>query len=493
MKLNELLRDVDGAQIRGAADVEVTGITADSRRCTAGSMFVAVPGHARDGIEFVASAVGKGAAVIVAERDVDAAAATFVKVSDARAALATIAANYYARPASKLAIVGVTGTSGKTTTTKMIESIFDATGEPAGLIGTIEYRAGEIKVIAVRTTPDAVALQRWFRTMVDEGVTRAVMEVSSHALDQKRTFGVQFAAAVFMNLSRDHLDYHTDMEDYFRAKRILFDQIDRSKRVAVMNIDDEYGRRLADEMGSAAITFGRSGNADVRPSDDFEVSVRGLRGELQTPIGAVRIESPLIGYPNLSNWMGAVGAAIAVGVPREAIERGVAALGVVKGRFERVDAPGTEATFLVDYAHKPDALEKLLTTTRQLAPDRRIIVVFGCGGDRDQGKRAVMGEIAGRLADLTIVTSDNPRSEKPEAIIRQVEEGVKKTSGEYEVVADRRQAIVRAVELADDRTIVLVAGKGHENYQVVGDQILHFDDREELESALRKKADRKSR
>jgi UDP-N-acetylmuramoyl-L-alanyl-D-glutamate--2,6-diaminopimelate ligase len=374
----------------------------------------------------------------------------------------------------------------------MIESIIDATGEPAGLIGTIEYRAGSVREIADRTTPDAVVLQRWFADMVREGVRFGVMEVSSHALVQNRVFGVPFSAAVFTNLTRDHLDYHADMEDYFAAKRLLFDQIDRTRKTAIVNIDDEYGRRLAGELGSAAVTFGRALEADVHPAEGFQVTVTGLRGRFVTPAGEIEIDSPLIGYPNLSNWLGAVGAAVAVGIDREAIEKGVAALPSVRGRFERVPAGADGPTLLVDYAHKPDAMEKLLSTARELAADRRIVLVFGCGGDRDKGKRPLMGEIAGRMADYSIITSDNPRSEDPGAIIREIEGGMTQSGhGKYEIVADRRKAIERALELADNRTIVLIAGKGHENYQVVSDQIIHFDDREELELALQRKAARK--
>jgi UDP-N-acetylmuramoyl-L-alanyl-D-glutamate--2,6-diaminopimelate ligase len=485
MKLNEILRDIDAAEIDGAADVEVTAVTADSRRITPGAAFVAIPGTIRDGAEFVSSAIERGASVIIAERAVAHGAATLVVVPDARAALALATANLFGRPAGKIGLIGVTGTSGKTTTTKMVESILDATGDPVGLIGTIEYRAGAIRELSDRTTPDAALLQKWFAEMLDQGVKFGVMEVSSHALVQKRTHGITFDAAVFTNLSRDHLDYHADMDDYFRAKRILFDQLKEGKR-SVVNIDDDYGRRLAGELKGRVTTFGRGADADIHPADGFEVSVFGLRGTFVTPWGEVSIESPLIGYPNLYNWMGAVGAALTVGIERDAIERGVRALTSVRGRFERVDSPDG-AAYLVDYAHKPDALEKLLQTTRQLAPERKIVLVFGCGGDRDQGKRSVMGEIAGKLADYTILTSDNPRSEKPENILQQIEEGVRKSNGKYEVISDRRAAIERAVGSADASTIVLVAGKGHENYQVVADQILHFDDREELELAIEKK------
>jgi UDP-N-acetylmuramoyl-L-alanyl-D-glutamate--2,6-diaminopimelate ligase len=487
MKLRELLRDVHVHEVRGSDDVDITGVTADSRLVRKGFVFVAIPGTQQDGAKFIAPAVEKGAAAVIIGNAAEVGGATQIRVDDPRAALAVIAANFYSRPAEKLSLIGVTGTSGKTTTTKMIESIFDATGEPAGLIGTIEYRAGDERLNADRTTPDAVVLQEWFAKMVKANVRHAVMEVSSHALALKRTYGVPFAAAVFTNLSRDHFDFHKDFEDYYGAKRILFDQIDRSRKTAVVNIDDQYGRRLCDEIGSAAFKFGRADGADIRPAKDFEVSVRGLRGDIITPKGKIRVESRLIGLPNLYNWLGAIGAAIVVGIPTSAIEKGIRNLPSVRGRFERVDA-GEGPTVIVDYAHKPDALEKLLHAVREVAGERRIVVIFGCGGDRDKGKRPLMGEIAGKLADMTILTSDNPRSENPETILDEIEKGMKSTKdARYARIADRRRAIAEAVSEAADDDVIIIAGKGHESYQVVGDQIVHFDDREEAELALKKR------
>jgi UDP-N-acetylmuramoyl-L-alanyl-D-glutamate--2,6-diaminopimelate ligase len=481
MKLRDLLRDVEcGGHAAALDDLDIKAVTADSRLVVPGALFVAVPGRQQDGAKYIAPARKKGAAVVVGETsDAD------VKVDDARIALALIAANFYGRPAEKLSLVGVTGTSGKTTTTKMIESIFDAAGAPVGLIGTIEYRAGDERLVADRTTPDAVMLHEWFAKMVAAGVRHAVMEVSSHALALHRTYGIHFAAAVFTNLSQDHLDFHKDFEDYFAAKRKLFDQIDRSRKTAVVNIDDIYGQRLAESTGpQATITFGRDARADVRPSDTFDVSVRGLRGRVHTPRGDVRIESPLLGMPNLYNWLGAIGAAIAVGIDTRAIEKGIRSLGIVRGRFEYVGTQSPDApAVIVDYAHKPDALEKLLAAVRDLAPESNLWVVFGCGGDRDKGKRPKMGEIAARMADRVVVTSDNPRSEDPHEIIRQICAG----APEAEVIENRRDAIAHAVESAAPGDVVVIAGKGHETYQVIGDRIVHFDDREEAELALKKR------
>lgn len=485
MKLLDVLDGLDVRSIRGDANTVVSSVTADSRECKPGSLFIAIAGLARDGLAFVPDAVRRGASVVVAELPVESIGCS-VLVLDARIAAAVIAANFHGRPAERLKLIGVTGTSGKTTTTRMIESMIDATGAPAGLIGTIEYRAGKIREIADRTTPDAIVLQEWLARMVHESVRHAVMEVSSHALALRRTHGIHFAAAVFTNLSRDHFDFHSGYDDYFAAKKLLFDQIDRTGRTAVVNTDDGRGRVLADELGPVAITFGLGDDADVHPVSGFQSTIEGLDGTVITPFGEVRLHSPLIGTPNLYNWLAAIGAALSVGIDRDAVEQGIAGLASVRGRFERVAS--ARGTVLIDYAHKPDALEKLLETVRSMSPGRRIVVVFGCGGDRDQGKRAVMGEIAARMADLTIVTSDNPRSESPEAITRQIEQGLRSVSAaEWETIIDRRTAIARAIDLLDDQTIVVIAGKGHETYQVVGDRILHFDDREEVEQALREK------
>jgi UDP-N-acetylmuramoyl-L-alanyl-D-glutamate--2,6-diaminopimelate ligase len=487
MKLSELLDGVEVRAIHGDSSVEVGAVTADSRLVTKGALFAAIPGFKRDGSEFVTSAIEKGAAAIVTEHAPPAGSgkAVIVEVLDARKALSKIAAAFHGRPAERLQIVGVTGTSGKTTTTKMIESVLDATGDPVGLIGTIEYRAGDERLVADRTTPDAVVLQDWFARMARAGVRRAVMEVSSHALALHRTHGVPFAAAVFTNLSRDHFDFHKDFEDYFAAKKMLFDQIDRTRQTAVVNIDDEYGRRLADELGSAALTFGRTRDAAIHPAPYFEVSVDGLHGVLETPIGDIRMDSDLLGLPNLYNWMGAIGSAIVLGIDTKTIEAGVKNLDAVRGRFERVPSEGGP-TVVVDYAHKPDALEKLLHAVRAIAGDRRLVLVIGCGGDRDKGKRSEMGAIAGKLADFTILTSDNPRSESPEAILDDIEQGMKDVDrSRYVRIVDRHQAVQRAIRDGNADDVVVIAGKGHETYQVVGDQVVHFDDREEAELALK--------
>jgi UDP-N-acetylmuramoyl-L-alanyl-D-glutamate--2,6-diaminopimelate ligase len=483
LKLAELLRDVPVRGIQGDDQLDITLVTPDSRLVREGALFVAIPGTAKDGSAFIPMAVEKGAKVIVSDKPQPTGNGqlTTIEVDDPRAALALLAANFYGRPADRLSLVGVTGTSGKTTTTRMIESVFDALGKPVGLIGTIEYRAGDERLNADRTTPDAVVLQEWFGKMVDAGVQHAVMEVSSHALALKRTHGVRFAAAVFTNLSREHFDFHKNFDDYFAAKRILFDQIDRTQQTAVVNIDDDYGRRLANELGQTAMTFGRHANADIHPAEDFDVSVEGLRGTVVTPRGNISVASTLLGLPNLYNWLGAIGAALIVGIDPKVIETGIRNLTSVRGRFERV---GTgRPTVIVDYAHKPDALEKLLHAVREIAGERKLKIVFGCGGDRDRGKRPEMGEIAARLADEVIVTSDNPRGEAPEAIIAEIVQGIRDRKNHIEI-ADRGTAIAQTIAGATDDDVIVIAGKGHETYQIVGDELKHFDDREEAELAL---------
>lgn len=493
MKLRDVLRDVPVRSIAGDPDVEIVAIASDSRLVAGGTLFVAIPGLKTDGAKFIDAAIGKGASAIATEEEsLSIGGQTLVRVDDARGALALMASNVYGRPASRLSLIGVTGTSGKTTTAKMIEAIFDAAGEPVGLIGTIEYRAGEERLVADRTTPDAIVLQQWFAKMVEAKVHHAVMEVSSHALALKRTLGIRFAAAVFTNLSQDHFDFHKDFEDYFAAKRILFDQIDRSRKTAIVNIDDPYGRRLAAELGEAVTSFGRDPGAAIHPREGFRIDVSGLHGSVTTPAGAVRVDSSLLGAPNLANWMAAIGAALAVNIPVETIEAGIRNLPSVRGRFETVPSHDPEGpTVLVDYAHKPDALEKLLHAVRDLSDGRRVVVLFGCGGDRDKDKRAKMGGIAARLADSVILTSDNPRSEKPEAILDDIESGMN-GAGNYMRIADRREAIARTILGATSRDVVVIAGKGHESYQVVGDQILHFDDREEAQIALKKRHEKNS-
>jgi UDP-N-acetylmuramoyl-L-alanyl-D-glutamate--2,6-diaminopimelate ligase len=457
------LRDVLG---KGPADVEVTALAYDNRSVTPGTLFFCVPGFERDGHEFAPQAVEAGAVALVAERPLELGVPEVV-VESVRAAMAPAAARFYGDPTAGLDVVGITGTNGKTTTAWLVRALLEESGRPCGLMGTVTAVVGGREREVVRTTPEAVDLQRTFRDMVEAGDRACAMEVSSHALALRRADAIQWAAAVFTNLSRDHLDFHDTMEAYFLAKRRLFLA---GPGTAIVNVDDPYGRRLAGEL-PAATTFAVEGDADYR-ARDVETGLGGSRFRVRGPDGELELRSPLPGRFNVSNVLAAVAAARALGVEPEAAARAVAAAGRVPGRFEPVDE-GQGFAVVVDYAHTPDSLENVLREARELA-EGRLVCVFGCGGDRDRGKRPLMGEIAARLADVVIVTSDNPRSEDPEAIIQDVLAGA---GAGVEAIVDRREAIGRAVELAAPGDVVVIAGKGHEQGQELeGGRKVPFDD-----------------
>jgi UDP-N-acetylmuramoyl-L-alanyl-D-glutamate--2,6-diaminopimelate ligase len=497
MKLSVLIKTLSGIvtdKRYADADPEVTALCYDSRRVVPGALFVAVAGFSVDGHRFIPDAVDRGAVAVVCGKPVQANVAV-VQVSDPRAALARLAVRFYFRPAEQMTLVGVTGTSGKTTVTYLLEGILEKAGYRPGVVGTINYRyAGKVFDNPV-TTPESADLQHIFRQMVNLGTTHAVMEVSSHALDLSRVDGCRFDLAVFTNLSHDHLDYHKDIEDYWRCKRRLFVEYlkpaDRRQAVrAVVNTDDPKGRLLAEMLGAAALCSAAKGAGDIAIRQATR-DLTGLRGIIRTPQGDIEFNSPLVGDFNLDNILSATGAALALGIAPAAIAAGIHASGCVPGRLERIMEGGERFVF-VDYSHKPDALDNALGALRKLTRGR-LITVFGCGGDRDSSKRPVMGEIAARLSDLTVVTSDNPRSEDPLAIIDQVEAGVRKAGGqrikigeiqrsrqgsEYLVEPDRRSAIRLAIRAARKGDAVLIAGKGHETYQILADRTIHFDDRE---------------
>ncbi len=469
------------------ADPEIGGICDDSRRVNPGDLFAAVAGGRLDGHAFVQQALDRGAAALLTGRPV-AAAVPVVRSDDVRRTLGQLAAAYYGRPSEELFVVGITGTNGKTTTSRLVESVFAAAGYRAGVIGTIDWHyPGKAEANPV-TTPGAVALRRILAEMRDAGVTHVVMEVSSHALDQARVEGVCFDVAVFTNLTRDHLDYHPDLESYGRCKQQLFTERlqagpKASRAVAVINSDDPFGRDLASRLTVSCLTVGTGGDKRIHPVR-FRSSTDGLNAALATPVGAIELHSPLVGRYNLDNVMAAVGCGIAAGIAPEAIRRGIESLAAVTGRLERVADPAGRNIY-IDYAHTPDALENALSALRPLTTGR-LICVFGCGGDRDRGKRPQMGEIAGRIADFTVVTSDNPRSEPPRAIIEMILPGLRRSASadRYAVVADRAEAIAYAVAAARSGDTVLIAGKGHETYQILADRTIHFDDREAVRAAL---------
>ena len=461
-----------------AAVGPVTGIAYDSRAVTAGQVFVALRGQKADGTAFVRDAIARGAAAVVAEQPAPAGVhIPWAIVQDARIALAVLAAEFYRHPSREMQVVGITGTNGKTTTAFLLASIFDAAGLRSGLLGTVGYRIGGETRDATRTTPEAPDVQALLRQMVDRACGACAMEVSSHALSLHRVDEITFAAGVFTNLTRDHLDFHRDMEGYFQAKRRLFELLPR-RAPALINVDDPRGGALVD-VGGRPVTYAITKPADIVPGP-LSFTIDGLTFDVRTPRGTLHVASRLVGRPNVYNILAAVGTATALDVPFDAIERGLRNLDGVPGRFELVSGAADDVTVVVDYAHTDDALRNLLETARPLARGR-VITVFGAGGDRDRTKRPLMGVVAGRMSDVIVITSDNPRSEDPNQIIDEILRGLTpdtmKNSGQRVMtIPDRHDAIAKAVELARAGDLVLIAGKGHEKYQVIGDKTLPFDD-----------------
>jgi UDP-N-acetylmuramoyl-L-alanyl-D-glutamate--2,6-diaminopimelate ligase len=462
------------ATAAGAGGVEIAGLAYDNRLVAPGSLFFCVPGFTRDGHEFAPDAVARGAAALVVDHELTLDIAQLL-VDDVRAAMAPAAAAFYDDPTAALDVVGVTGTNGKTTTAFLVRALLESGGRATGLLGTVKSVVAGIEHEVTRTTPEALDLQRTFREMVDGGDRACVMEVSSHALALHRADAVHFSAAVFTNLTQDHLDFHPTMEDYFAAKRLLFTSTEGGVAEAgttlIINIDDPYGARLAGELGDLATTFALRAKADYR-AEDLRTGLSGSSFTVQTPDGPLPLNSPLRGEFNVYNVVGALAAARALGVDSGVCAEAIATAGQVPGRFETVDE-GQPFTVLVDYAHTPDSLENVLAAARPLT-SARLRVVFGCGGDRDRGKRPLMGEIARRLADDVIVTSDNPRSEDPEAIIDEILEGA---GSDVAHDADREAAIARAIGEAGPGDVVVIAGKGHEQGQeFAGGRKIPFDD-----------------
>jgi len=479
MKLIDLLPGLAPGAGPGA---EVRALAYDSRRVEPGAVFFAIQGESGDGHHFVPQALSRGAVGVVSERAAPAGIEVpWVQVPKIRRALSDAARAFYGHPERALRLVGITGTNGKTTTAYLVGSILRAAGIGAGLFGTIEYRVAGKTLPAPNTTPDSLDLAAHLAEVRRAGDQAAVMEVSSHALAQERVWGFPFAVAIFTNLTQDHLDYHQTMEEYFRAKKRLFEGLGTPPpELAVINIDDAWGRLLASASG-ATVTFGSSSEAAVY-AKRFNSNGTGIKALVVTPQGPLEIASPLVGRPNLMNILGAVAAAQGLGVTAESIQQGIAALQSVPGRFERVDA-GQPFLVVVDYAHTDDALRNVLTTAREFAR-ARLIVVFGCGGDRDRSKRVPMGEAAGSLADLVVLTSDNPRSEDPLMIMNDALVGLQRTGTSYILEVDRGAAIRRALERAHAGDVVVIAGKGHETYQVLRDRTVPFDDRIVARQAL---------
>jgi UDP-N-acetylmuramoyl-L-alanyl-D-glutamate--2,6-diaminopimelate ligase len=488
LEAGKLAASVPEAILEGDPAVDIRGIAYDSRQVKPGDLFVCIKGFRFDGHLFIDDAVERGAAAVAAEsgRKVRNLSVPVIYVPDTRRALGLFSAYFYGYPSRKLRLIGVTGTNGKTTTTYLIKSILESAGCKAGLIGTIHNMIGDQVIPTERTTPEAADLQGLFSQMAADGCQFAVMEVSSHALSLQRTAGTEFDIAVFTNLSQDHLDFHDNLQDYLEAKASLFSGLEGQGdhcKAAVLNGDDQHSLYIAERSKAPVITYGIHTAADYR-ARDIDIRPGGLTYRLEHAGEALEVRLPITGYFNVYNSLAALAACRAAGIEPAAAVEGLSKASPVPGRLEPVDL-GQDFAVMVDYAHTPDGLENVLETIRDLTKSRTI-VVFGCGGDRDKGKRAVMGEIAGRLADVVIVTSDNPRSESPELICEAVGAGVKRTIGDkyWEIAVDRRQAIRRAISLAEAGDTVLIAGKGHEDYQILADGIIHFDDREEASRAL---------
>ncbi len=502
MILRELLDGLEGCRVSGNPRLPVTGLAYHSGEVVPGGVFVALKGLKTDGHLYVEAALKRGARVVVSDRELPLPPdVTMVQVKDARLALAHLSAAYFGHPSRELTLVGITGTNGKTTTAYLLEAILSAAGHRVGVLGTVNYRVGRRQWPAPVTTPESLDLNRLLREMVNEGATHAIMEVSSHALDLRRVDRVAFDIGIFTNLTQDHLDYHRDLDSYFAAKSRLFLEIlgngGGPRGLAVLNLDDPRGRQLWSRVSGPVLTFGHYFQSQVRVLK-AQFHREGLTARVATPQGEFTLESRLVGPFNLSNLLAATAAALGLGFSLPQVAEGIAALEGVPGRLERFGPPGGPHVF-VDYAHTPDALASVLAALKTLN-FRRLITVFGCGGDRDRSKRPLMGMAAAEGSELVIVTSDNPRTEDPRRIIAEIEAGLadaglpplslaaaRRGARGYLVVPDRREAIHSAVRLAEPGDCVLVAGKGHENYQIWGTEKIHFDDREEVREALRER------
>lgn len=469
------------ASLSGDGAARVSDVIHDSRQARGETLFVAIKGLTMDGHRFVEDVMRRGAVGVISQQDPPKGfSGNWLRVGDARKALARAAAVIHGDPSGELQLVGITGTNGKTTTTYLVQAVAEAAGLKSAMLTTVEYRIHDESQPAVRTTPEASDTQRFLREALSKGCEIAVMEASSQALHLRRCDGLKFRVAIFTNLTRDHLDYHHTMEKYFDAKKELFDgRTGEVPEVSVINVDDEWGVRLADELtssGQKVVTFSQNRPADLRAQNIHVSLLSGTNFDLETGGETKSIVSPLVGKPHVYNMLSAAAAGIALGIDLDSIAEGFKTSAGAPGRFERVEN-GNGFAVVVDYAHSDDALLNTLKTARELA-EGRIITVFGCGGDRDKSKRRPMGKVAGEFSDKVVVTSDNPRTENPLAIISEIEAGLKETDCDYSVVPDRKEAIFFAISEARPNDVVIIAGKGHETYQLVGGDKFHFDDRE---------------
>jgi len=472
MRLKELLKGIDYIKIEGVQDIGIEDMYYDSREVTPNSLFFCIKGLTVDGHDFAPQAVAKGAKVLVLERDVDVDGdITKVFVPNSKTAMAYMAKNFYRNPTKDINFIGVTGTNGKTTVTYLVKSILEKAGQKVGLIGTISNMIGDRKMPSKFTTPESLELQKLLREMADENVDSVVMEVSSHSLALGRVEGCEYDIGVFTNLSQDHLDFHANMEEYRDAKAKLFTQ----SKLAIINEDDKNGRWIKKRVPTKVFTYGIYKDADIY-ARELEITDRGVAFHLHTPSGSIPINLAIPGIFSIYNGLAAASICYNLGISLEIIAQGLQEVKGVDGRFELLDT-GTDYSVILDYAHTPDGLENILTTAKEFAKGR-IITLFGCGGDRDHGKRPIMGEIAGKYSDLCIITSDNPRSEDPMDIIKDIVPGIEKTGCDYTIIENRREAIEYALAQAQKDDIVILAGKGHETYQILKDKTIPFDEKQ---------------
>ena len=484
MFLRELIEDLKEKDIKGSQDIEVRGIANDSRQVEEGFLFVSIPGFNFDGHAFIPEAIKRGACGVVVEKDIKLPGGTaIIKVANARYALGILANKFYDHPSGKFRLIGIAGTNGKTTTTHLVREILREAGQRTALLGTIAYELGSKTLPAPWTTPPSLELQSIFQELVKEKIDYVVMEVTSHALELDRLAGCDFDVGVFTNSTRDHLDFHKTMKNYLEAKTKLFGLLNHSPKTqkrAIINIDDPSARYVIKKTRVQILTYAIEKEADIR-AYDITFSWNGLKFNVTTPLGKTPIFLPLLGRHNVYNTLAAIGVGISEGISLNEIRQGLAKSKNVSGRFERIDC-GQLFSVVVDYAHTPDALQKALETARELAR-ARVLVVFGCGGDRDRGKRLLMGEVAATHSDIIILTSDNPRNEAPLQIIKEIGAGVKPSS-DYLIIEDRFEAIKKALALARKDDLVLLAGKGHENEQIIKGKSFPFNDREVVKGLL---------
>jgi UDP-N-acetylmuramoyl-L-alanyl-D-glutamate--2,6-diaminopimelate ligase len=482
MKLSEVVRGIDIIDRYGNMEVDINDIVYDSRKVSPGCVFICITGFKQDGHKYLEDAIKKGAVAAIIERDVEVTGITLIKVADTRKSMPIIGSNFYMHPTETLKLIGITGTNGKTTTTYLIKSILDQAKKETSTIGTISIRIGKVEVPSSRTTPESIDLQQLFKEMLDKHMEYSVMEVSSHALDLGRVDNCSFRIGIFTNLTQDHLDYHKNFDNYRDAKKKLFY---KTTHTNIINIDDKHGRIIADEIKSLKtelLTYGIDNNADIM-AKNIEIDVKGIKFTLVTPKYSIDIQNNTPGIFSVYNCMAAAAVGYAEGIDKEIIKVGLYNLDNVPGRSEvlNIDKP---YAVIIDYAHSPDALENILNAVRQYTKGK-IITVFGCGGDREIEKRPIMGAVAGRLSDYCVITSDNPRSEEPNSIIKQVEQGISSTNCDYICIENRREAIKYALTIAKKDDVVLLAGKGHETYQELKNGTIDFDEREVIRELIR--------